>query len=147
MKIEDIMEMWDKDSEINQFDLSDTTVKTSRLHSKYLQLYTKSKLMLKKYEMEMRQLEKDKFLWYNGKMSKQDMDERGWKYDPQDGVRVVKSDLHYFYKSDSDVLALQARIDYTKMKVEILQEILENIKWRHTHIKNIIEWRKFESGA
>jgi len=27
------------------------------------------------------------------------------------------------------------------------KEILDNIKWRHQTIKNMIEWRKFTSGV
>ena len=31
--------------------------------------------------------------------------------------------------------------------VAALKEILESIKWRHQTVKNMIEWRKFTSGA
>ncbi|NDH06682.1 hypothetical protein EBX93_12305 [bacterium] len=31
--------------------------------------------------------------------------------------------------------------------VETLQEILDSVKWRHSHIKNMIEWKKFTSGV
>ena len=30
--------------------------------------------------------------------------------------------------------------------VNCLKEIMDNIKWRHQNIKNMIEWRKFTSG-
>jgi len=39
------------------------------------------------------------------------------------------------------------QIEYQKTYVEVCKEILDNIKWRHTQIKNIIDWRRFQSGT
>jgi hypothetical protein len=30
--------------------------------------------------------------------------------------------------------------------VETLQDIMDNIKWRHSNIRNIIDWKKFTAG-
>ena len=51
-----------------------------------------------------------------------------------------------FYDSDPVIQEAQAKIEYLEEVDKILKEILENIKWRHQNIKNIIEWRKFTSG-
>jgi hypothetical protein len=40
-----------------------------------------------------------------------------------------------------------ARIDYLKTMIDTLEEIISNIRWRHSTIKNMIDWRKFESGS
>ena len=37
-------------------------------------------------------------------------------------------------------------IEYLKEVCDTTKEIMENIKWRHQNIKNMIEWRKFTSG-
>jgi glycerophosphoryl diester phosphodiesterase len=41
----------------------------------------------------------------------------------------------------------QAKIHYLEEMCSTLKEILENVKWRHQNIKNMIEWRKFTSGV
>ena len=41
----------------------------------------------------------------------------------------------------------EARIEYIKTIKETLEEIINNIRWRHSSIKNAIDWRRFESGA
>ena len=51
-----------------------------------------------------------------------------------------------FYDSDAVIQEAQAKIEYLEEVDKTLKEILENIKWRHQNIKNIIEWRKFTSG-
>ena len=50
--IDDVLEMWESDSVIDQFKLDDTTIKLSKLHSKYLGLITKCKLTKKKLDMD-----------------------------------------------------------------------------------------------
>jgi len=51
-----------------------------------------------------------------------------------------------FINSDSDIQKIQLKIEYAKVVVESLKEILDTLRWRHQTIRNIIEWRKFESG-
>jgi hypothetical protein len=79
-------------------------------------------------------------------MSKDEMDARGWSYDPLNGLKVLKGDMDRFYDSDSDIQNAQMRIDYLKELVSVLEEIMGNIRWRHQNIKNMVEWRKFTSG-
>ena len=54
--------------------------------------------------------------------------------------------MDYYYDSDPDIQKAQARIEYLKTTADTLKEILDNVKWRHQTIKNMIEWRKFTSG-
>ena len=40
MNIEEVLKMWKDDSVIDEFKLDDVTIKTARMHSKYLELIT-----------------------------------------------------------------------------------------------------------
>ena len=97
--------------------------------------------------MELDATKKDKWLYYNGKMTQQDMDKRNWKYDPFDGMtKPLKSDMDMYYDTDEDLVKIKAQIDYHKTVIEALEEIMGNIRWRHTHVKNILDFKKFTSG-
>ena len=140
--------MWEADSVIDEINLDETSIKSAKLHAKYLQLLSIAKLRLKKKEMEFDAIKKDKWLYFEGKMTKDQMDERGWKYDPFDGgTKPMKSNMDYYYKSDSDLTRLQSQIDYQKTLIDTLIDIMDNIKWRHQNIRNIIDWKKFTAGA
>ena len=148
MNVEQILEMWKEDSAINEIDLDITSVETPKLHSKYLELHTVSKLQLKRLRLKISELKKEKWLYYTGKMTKEDMDERGWDYDPfNGGTKPLKGDMDYYYDADADIQALVAKIEYQETLVETLDEIMNNIRWRHSTIKNIIDWRRFTSGG
>lgn len=144
--LESILSMWKEDSVIDEMNLDDASMQSARLHSKYLELYSVTKLRLKKSEANFKVLLRDKFMHYNGKLSKLEIESKGWEYDPLNGLTVLKGDMDKWYDADPVIQEAQAKIQYLEQIVETLKEILENIKWRHQSIKNAIEWRKFTSG-
>lgn len=146
MQLDELIEMWKKDSKIDEFNLDDSSRQSAMLHSKYLEILSFTKLKKKKAEMEFQVLLRNKWLWYNGKLSKKQIDEFGWEYDPLNGLKILKGDMDRFYNSDPDIQREQAKIDYYKLMIETLEEIMGNIRFRSNNIKNIIEWKKFTSG-
>ena len=144
--LQEILEMWKKDSVIDELNLDESSRDSAKLHSKYLEILSVNRIKLKKAELDFKVLLKDKWLHYNGKMSKEEIDTKGWDYDPLGGLTVLKGDMDYYYDSDPLIQKAQTKIEYLKEVVDTLKEILDNIKWRHQTIKNMIEWRKFTSG-
>ena len=145
--LENIIEMWKKDSVIDEMNLGDASRESAKLHSKYLELYSVNKLKLRKLELDFKVLLRDKWSHYNDKLSKDEMDEKGWDYDPLNGLTVLKGDMDKWYDADPLIQEAQLKIEYTKEVVDSLKEIMDNIKWRHQSIKNAIEWHKFTSGV
>ena len=148
MNIEEVLKMWKDDSVIDEFKLDDVTIKTARMHSKYLELITIAKMARKKRDFEYKILLKDKWLYYGGKLSKEQIDDFGWEYDPYKGLnKPLKGQMNYYYDADSDIQKMQALVEYDKVLIETLEEIMNTIRWRHQNIGNIIKWRSFEAGA
>lgn len=147
LKIDDVLSMWKKDSVIDEMALDESSRESAKLHSKYLEMLTVSKLQLRKREAEFKVLLKNKWMWYNGKLSQQQINELGWQYDPFDGhSKPLKTEMDKYYDADEEIQKAQATIHYLEELISTLKEIMENIKWRHQNIKNMIEWRKFTSG-
>ena len=148
MTLDDIMKMWEVDCEIDDLALDDETKKTSKLHAKYLALVNVNRLQRAKLDSDLDSLKKDKWLYYTGKMTKQEMDARGWQCDPFGGAtKPLKSELAFYTDSDPDIVTIKQKIEYQKTIGNLLEEIMNNIRWRHTHVKNIIDWKKFVSGT
>lgn len=147
INLENILESWEKDSFIDENNLSSSTVDIAKMHSKYLQLLSVAKLQLKKAELNQKTLLKDKWLYYNGKMSGDEIQEKGWDFDPFNGLKVMKGEMDYYYNSDIDIQKSEEKIAYRKTIVDTLQEIVETLRWRHQSISNIIKWKQFENGG
>ena len=148
MNTTEVLEMWQRDGKIDELKLDDTTIRMARVHSKYLELLTIAKMTRKKRELEYKTLLKDKWLYYNGKLSKDQIDRFKWEYDPFGRLnKPLKGDMNYYYDADTDIQRAQALLEVEKILVETLEEIMNTIRWRHQNIGNIIKWRSFEAGA
>lgn len=147
LNLEEVLKMWTKDSEIDDLRLDEASKNTAKLHAKYLEMLSVSKLQLKRKDMEFKILLKNKWLWYNGKLSRDEIDRLGWEYDALNGLKILKGEMDYYYNSDPHIQEAQAKIDYLKTLIETLEEIINTIRWRHSTIKNMIDWRRFESGG
>jgi len=145
--LQQILEMWKTDSVIDEMNLDETSRDSAKLHGKYLEILSVNRMKLKKAELEFKVLLKDKWMHYNGKMSKEEIDEKGWDYDPLNGLTVLKGDMDYYYDSDPHIQELVAKIEYQQTLVDTLEEIMNIIRWRHSTIKNIIDWLRFTSGG
>ena len=147
MNLDELKIMWKEDCEIDDIELDNASLEVPKLHAKYQDLLTSKLLLAKQYEFKYNELLKDKWLWYNGKMDMDRINELGWEHDPLDGVNVMKADMHYFYNSDKDLMEMKAKQDYLKITIDFLKECMQNITWIHQTIRNTIDWRKFMAGS
>ena len=138
--------MWSRDSEI-KMQLDESSRETPMLHAKYLELLSTAKLQLKRAEFSQKVLLKEKWLYYNGKMSQEDVVEKGWDPDPFDGLKILKGEMEYYYDADPEIQKSEEKIQYFKTVIDTLEQIISNLNWRHQTIGNIIKWKQFESGS
>jgi|TARA_Y100000385_G_scaffold217621_1_gene226774 c-di-GMP-related signal transduction protein len=145
--LESILKEWREDCEISQHQLDEVSRQTPSLHAKYLQYLALAKLQLKRSENNQKTLLKQKFLYYNGKMSQEEVLASGWDLDPFNGLRMLKGEMDYYYDSDPEIQKSEEKIVYHKTLIETLSNIVDTLKWRHQTVKNMIDWRKFEAGG
>ena len=147
MNLEDLRKEWSKDCEIDDIELDKSSLEVPKLHAKYQEFLTDNILVLKNLEFQYNTLLKNKWLWYNGKMSEQQIKELGWEDDPFDGLKVMKNDMQVWYNADQDLQRMSGKVEYQKIIINFLKECMQNITWRHQTIKNTIDWRKFMAGS
>jgi len=146
MNLEQVLEEWSTDSQLPRENLDEASRTTPKLHAKYLTILSNTKLRLKKAEMDQKSLLKLKWLWYNGKMSEDQINDLGWNYDPLNGLKIMKGDMDYYYDSDKEIQESELKLEYLKTLIDTLKEIVNNLNWRHQTIGNMIKWRQFEAG-
>jgi|TARA_B110000977_G_scaffold39468_1_gene52968 hypothetical protein len=146
--LESILAEWKVDCQIEKHQLDETSRVTPMLHAKYLEYLSLTKLRHKKAEFDQKTLLKDKYLYYEGKMSQEDIQSRGWAYDPYEGLSATtKNFKEYYYDSDKEIQDSEMKIQYLKNIIDTLTEIVNNLNWRHQTIGNMIRWRSFEAGS
>ena len=144
MNIERIREMAETDLKMDGTELADESVRIPQLHGKYLNIFHDESLILRKHEADYKILRRQKWEYYSGKMSKDELTALGWE---QFDHRILRQDMDVYLDSDADLIKIQTKIDMQKQKVDYLDSIIKGINNRQWVIRNAIEWRKFMSGV
>jgi len=144
MKLEEIYELWEKDSEINPSFISEEAIKIPKLHNKYYKIFSNERLSLRKLETDYKQLYLLKYDYFMGTLDRETLEEKGWKPNPRN---ILKSDIPVHIDADQDVINLILKIAYQKEKISLLESIIKNVVERGYMIKNFIDWQKFTNGS
>ena len=143
--LDEILEMWETDSQIDDNHLDQSSSNSPKLHSKYIRLLAEAKLKYTKLNIDYATLRKNKFRYYRGEMSREELFELGWNQ--WQGNKPIKSEMDEFLKGDIDLMKIQSRIDYLKIMIETLESIMTEIRNRAWTIKNSIAWKQFLAGG
>lgn len=147
MEIEQVLSEWDIDCKIDPIHIDQSSIDIPKMHSKYIRYYSDVLKQLKKSEKELEALKHIKTRYYQGKLTKQELDNKKWNYDPFDGEKPpLKSEIYKWVNIDKDIIHKDNIVEDLKTHKEVLKEILEHIKWRAQNIRNIIDYRKFKAG-
>lgn len=144
MKIEEIFEQWEKDSQIDKTELGDAALNIPKLHHKYFQLLVNEKMQLRKLEAEFKRLKLDKYEFFT-QGPNEETKHKGWKLPPK-GM-ILKGDIPMYMEADEDIINISLKIGLQQEKVELLDSIIKTIINRNFVIRNAIDWQKFTMGA
>lgn len=143
MKIDDIYDEWEKDAHIDRTELGEESLKIPKLHHKYFKIYTHERLVLRKYEAELKQLKLLKHEFYTLGPT-EETHEKGWVLPPQG--RILKSEVANYVDADKDVVNLTLKVGIQQEKIELLQSIVKSLTNRGFNIKAAIDFEKFKVG-
>jgi hypothetical protein len=132
-----------EDIEFDETELDKESLRIPQLHNKYLVFLTDEKIMLEKYQQELRVLVRKKWLYYTGKMSEEELTENDWE---PFGLNILKSDVDKFLESDTLILRSRAIVRMQEEKINYLDSVVKSINGRQWNIRAAIDWMKFTHG-
>jgi len=141
MNLETLQNLWKTDSKLDEDQHDNDSLAIPQLHMKYMEFHNQYSLMKKEREIEMKRLIKEKWLYYKGKAPSSI-----YKEMPFDLKLTTKEEISMFIEADEDIGKLKYKIEYIDQVVFFLDSVLRMINNRTYHIKNAIEWKKFQSG-
>jgi hypothetical protein len=144
MDLKELREQVERDARIDDTELDTESLRLPQLHNKYLNLYHDAKLWYEKAANEKTRLYKLKWEYYTGKIDAETLKQKGWE--PFDH-KILRNDVSVYMNGDDDLCNRKERMAYIQSIVNYLDEVVKEITFRHTKIKNAIEWRRFLSGG
>lgn len=142
--LEQIKEQWREDCIIDDVDISYASIKSSKLHSKYLDFLLDFKQKLQVNKSRYKILRKIKFKYYRGELSRDELIEYG--LEQYQGTKPLKNEVGELLDGDDDLVKLEDKIEYYTIGVQFLESIMKQIASRNFEIKNFIDYEKFKAG-
>ena len=127
MIFDEIREMVRKDMIIDDTELDVASISIPVLHNKYLNILFDERLRLKRMLSKHKELIRDKWEYYSGKMTEEDLKSRGWQ---PFQLKVMKTDLDRYIAADSEIIRVQDQIAFQEEKVDYLQAVVKSISGR-----------------
>jgi len=143
MNVDEIFELWEADSQIDKTELGEEATKIPKLHHKYYQIFLKERLVLRKFESDLKQLKLDKYEFFT--QGPNEDTPKDWRLPPR-GM-ILKGDIPMYMDADQDVINMTLKVGLQQEKVDLLDSIIKTIINRNFIIRNAIDWNKFTMGA
>ena len=141
MNLEQIQEMWEKDSKIDPDNLHDESLKIPQLHSKYYTVYNTITLLRERAREQYNKVKLERYNYYSGKASAEVYVEEPFPYKVRE-----KDALQRHLDADEKMNKIDMKIRYYDVELKFLEEVIKTISNRTFQIKNAIEWQKFQAG-
>lgn len=137
-----VLEMWKKDSVVDRTEPGRELINIPILHSKYLDILSKSRAMSRKFEHDYNKMRKIKWEYYTGKLSDEELKKYGWEVFPF----TLKSEIDTYFNSDKDLIAVKTKKTEYDDIVDICERIMKELNARTYQIRGFIEYEKFIHG-
>jgi len=141
-KLENILNLWKKDSIVDQTEPGKELLNIPILHSKYLNLLVQHKILAKRALSDYNKMKRRKWEYYTGKMDQDDLEKYGWEPFPF----TLKSDINTYLESDDDLIDLLKKKAINDECVSALESIMSELKSRTFQLRDFISWEKFIGG-
>lgn len=141
--IEQLMDMWRTDAAWDKTEPQAAMQNIPRLHAKYLNILTTYNQLGKRAEIEYRLMKRWKMDYYAGRMSQQELQDRGltqFKF-------ILKHEADEYVGCDSDLLKIKDKLNLYGEMVDCAERILKELNNRTFQIKEFMSWEKFLNGV
>lgn len=141
MSIEALHKEAETDLEIDRSALDSESLRTPKIHNKWLKKLYARKDRLFALELKKKTLQKDKWLYYNGKADKD-----VYLKDGAFNLKIMKQDVPLFVDADEEYQKLEMRIHLIKQEIDFIQKTIEECNRRSFHITNALKALSFIHG-
>lgn len=141
-KLEELLEMWRQDADIDRTEPGKALLDIPKLHSKYLNILSRHRLLSKDAEFKYNKMKKIKWEYYNGKMDSDTLKKYGW----EPFQFVLKSDITTYLDSDDDLNKYLANKAMHEEIIDVCQAIMKELNNRTWELKSYIDYEKFING-
>lgn len=145
--IDQLTDMWDKDSVIDKSDPNRELANVPILHSRYAKILLNHNLIIDKLTIDYNELKIIKLKYYTGKLNnKEDLEKYNLEPIEDRYHRFEKNELAAQLDADRDLNIIRSKINIHKKIVDYCQSVLKEINNRTWQLRSMLDWIKYEDG-
>ena len=133
--------MWNEDSKIDPDNLHTESLNIPSLHAKYYDLYNNLMLLRKKAEQQKKNIRHERYEYYSGKADPDVYIQNPFPKKIRDKETMAK-----YLDADERLSGVSLKCEYYDVMLKFIEDILKMIYQRTYHVKNAIEYMRFQSG-
>ena len=142
-QLEELLEMWRKDSDIDRTEPGKALLDIPKLHSKYLNILSKHRLLVKESDFKLNKMRILKWEYYTGKLDEDQLKQYGWEPFPY----VLKAEVNNYIEADNDINSRLAQKVMHEEIVDVCGAILKELNSRTFQLRDFIAWERFIQGV
>jgi hypothetical protein len=142
-QLDELLETWRQDCDIDRTEPARALLDIPKLHSKYLNILSRHRLLSKESEFKYNKMKKLKWEYYTGKLDKDQLEKHNWQPFPF----VLKSDITTYLESDEDINKHIAQKALHDEIVDVCSSILKELNSRTFQLRDFIAWERFIQGV
>jgi len=142
-QLEELLEMWRKDAEMDRTEPGRELLNIPKLHSKYVTIMSNHRMMARDAEFQLNRWKKIKWEYYTGKLDDDDLKKYGWDPFPF----TLKSDITTYLEADEDINKYKAKRVIHDEIVDVCTAIIKELNSRTFQLRDFIAWERFVNGA
>lgn len=145
MTLDEILEMWEADSQVLETKLAESSLDTAKLHAKYLKLLVNFKRRKTELEEAYDVLRRYKFRYFRGELSRKELEELGWEQ--WQHPKPIKNEMEELVRGDKELRSYVTKIETLETAVDAVDSIMKHLKDRGYAIGNAIKWKIHLNGG
>ena len=143
--LEELFKLWEQDSKIDMTEPGRELLRIPNLHAKYNQLLSMHRLSAERCSIEYNKLRKVKWLYYFGKLEKDELERRGWEQFLE--KIIVKSDVNIWLDGDDDLCKILSKRVYHDECSSFCTYVMKELNSRTFQLRSFIDHEKFRQGG
>lgn len=126
---------------IDEIDLDGESLRTPKLHSKWIGVLSDEAIKHKQINSLGKKLYLERWKYWQGKQTDKYYAEYGIVHE-----KILKTDIDIYLKSDDYLIAFNEVMDVQDQIVSLVERTIKEIGSRTFHIRAAIDWRRFSAG-
>jgi len=141
--LDELITEWETDSKVDTTNPGGEMIRIPVVHSKYNKYLSLHKLQGARREAEYAKLRKSKWMYYNGKLSQEELAKLGWEPFPF----TLKADLNTYMDADDDIIKAKSALAFHDECVSFCTYVMKELNNRTWQMKEWMAWERFERGG